>query len=129
MTTEGSDFRVQVSPDGRELLYTPAVPLGDESPTPLLAIPLAGGAPRRVLPCVREFATNAIGVYYTTCGPGPVREMHLLEAAGARDSMIGRARDTGFGGLDTPAVSPDGKPVLVPRGEFTRDLILVENFR
>jgi hypothetical protein len=28
-----------------------------------------------------------------------------------------------------PAVSPDGKSVLVARSELTRDLMLIENFR
>jgi Tol biopolymer transport system component len=128
LTTSGTGYRVRVSPDGRDLLYTPLVPPGRESGTPLLAIPVAGGAPRQVLPCVVGFSANAVGVYYTACGPGPDREVHLVEAATARDSVIGRTRDTAFGQMP-PAVSPDGKSVLVARSELTRDLMMIENFR
>ena len=128
LTTSGTGYRVRVSPDGRDLLYTPLVPPGRESVTPLLAIPVAGGAPRQVLPCVSGFTANAVGVYYTACGPGPDREVHVVEAATTRDSVIGRTRDTAFGPMP-PAVSPDGKSVLVARSELTRDLMLIENFR
>jgi Tol biopolymer transport system component len=128
LTTSGTGYRVQVSPDGRELLYTPLVPPGRESVTPLLAIPVAGGAPRQVLPCVAAFAANSSGVYYTACGPGPERDVHLVGSAMTRDSVIGRTRDTGFGQMP-PAVSPDGKSVLVSRSEWTRDLMMIDNFR
>ena len=125
VTTGGSGLRVRVSPDGHQLLYSPPAVAGN---APLLAIPAAGGAPRQVLPCVRSFSTSAVGVYYIDCGPGPDRDVHLIDAATTRDSVIGRTRDLPYGS-SVLAVSPDGKSLLVPRGEWTRDLMLIENFR
>jgi WD40 repeat protein len=124
VTTGGSTYTVRVSPDGRELLYSPPGEFGN---TPLLATPVSGGAPRRLLPCVRQFATSNVGVYYIECGPGPDRNVHAVAAATMRDSVIGRTRDTPYG--QDLAVSPDGKTVLVERGEWTRDLMLIDNFR
>ena len=126
LTTGGSGYGVRVSPDGRELLYTPPNPEGPERP--LLAAPITGGAPRRLLPCARSFSTSAVGLYYTECGPGPDRNVHVIDAATKRDSVIGRTRDHPYVGSGF-AVSPDGKSLLVPRGEWTRDLMLIENFR
>ncbi len=128
LTTGGSSFRVRVSPDGRELLYSPPAAANDDAP--LLAAPVAGGAPRQLLPCVRAYSifTNAVGLYYAECGPGPDRNVHLVDAATNRDSVIGRTRDAPYQ-PSVFAVSPDGKSVLVPRGEWTRDLMLIENFR
>ena len=74
------------------------------------------------------YLTNAVGLYYTECGPGPDRNVHLIDAATTRDSVIGRTRDAPYQ-PSVFAVSPDGKSVLVPRGEWTRDLMLIENFR
>jgi Tol biopolymer transport system component len=124
LTTGGSGHRVMVSPDGRELLY--AFP--NEGNGPLLAAPLAGGAARRLLPCVRSFTTSAVGLYYIECGRGPAFDVHLVDAATRRDSVIGRAQDTPYMQAEV-GVSPDGKSLLVPRGEWTRDLMLIENFR
>jgi hypothetical protein len=77
---------------------------------------------------VRHFSTSAVGLYYTECGKGPDRNVHLIDAATKRDSVIGRTRDHPYVG-SAFAVSPDGKSLLVPRGEWTRDLMLIENFR
>jgi dipeptidyl aminopeptidase/acylaminoacyl peptidase len=125
VTTAGSGYHVSVSPDGSELLYTTPAPVGPG--VPLVAAPLAGGVPRPVVPCVREFAANATGVYYIACDPGRDWAVHVIDAKTTRDSVIGRTQGTPYGtGI---AVSPDGKSVLVPRGEWTRDLMLIEHFR
>jgi Tol biopolymer transport system component len=124
MTKGGSGYRVRVSPDGRELLHSPP---GGTGEAPLLATPVAGGAPRRLLPCVRQFSTSAVGVYYIECGPGPDRDVHVVDAETMSDRVIGRTRDTPYG--QALAVSPDGKTVLVQRGEWTRDLMMIDNFR
>jgi Tol biopolymer transport system component len=125
LTTRGANYGITVSPDRRELLYkTPARP---GSGVAVVAVPLTGGVPRPVLPCVRAFAANPIGVYYIACDSQPDWNVHLLDAKTRRDSVIGRTRGTPYG--TELAVSPDGKSVLVSRGEFTRDLMLIENFR
>ena len=51
---------------------------------------------------------------------------HILVLPGVMP-VIGRTRDTPYG--QDLAVSPDGKTVLVERGEWTRDLMLIDNFR
>jgi DNA-binding beta-propeller fold protein YncE len=52
----------------------------------------------------------------------------VIDATTQLDAVIGRTRGmpSGPSGL---AVSPDGKTILVPRGEWTRDLMLIDNFR
>ena len=106
LTTGGSGYQVRVSPDGRELLYSAQAEGGI---TPLLALPIAGGKPRRLLPCVRSFSTSAVGLYYIDCEPGPDRNVHVINAATTLDSVIGRTRETPYG-QGAPQSRRKGRP-------------------
>jgi eukaryotic-like serine/threonine-protein kinase len=133
ITTSGSRYRSALSPDGTDVYFQPqtggpATLLA--APAPLLAVPAAGGSiSRQVLPCAADFATNAHGVYYVECGGNTVHQIHFIEAATARDRVIGRTEFLNTELTSTLVVSPDGKTVLVPRQTHTADLMLIENFR
>jgi Tol biopolymer transport system component/DNA-binding winged helix-turn-helix (wHTH) protein len=126
VTRDGSAPFAVESMDGHDLIYKRH--LGD---SPLLAQPLAGGASRQLLPCVSavNFAVVEAGIFYAACGQGPERSMHLLDKAG-RDRVLGSVRDVfGYEMVDRPAVTADGKTVLVHRQSLSNDLMLIENFR
>jgi eukaryotic-like serine/threonine-protein kinase len=154
--TQGGSSPVKYeSADGKALIYqspilyqsADATPLtyrtfGD---TPLMAVPIGGGTPRQLVPCVKElsFAVTKNGVYFSPCGSR--RDRNQLNGfiqtwlAGAEipiqmlDPSTGRIRTVGS--VKAPfdstrmAVSPDGKRILVHRNTYVSDLMLIENFR
>jgi eukaryotic-like serine/threonine-protein kinase len=121
---DGSAFALE-SMDGKELIYKPN--FGD---SPLVALPLAGGPARQVLPCVSavNFAVGPAGIYYAACGPRQGRSIHLFDTAG-RDRVLGSVDDAWGFALDRMAVSPDGQTVLIHRQSLSNDLMLIENFK
>ena len=153
VTQGGSSTVVFESADGKSLLYQSRVVYesadGKTYPTlgdsPLLAVPVSGGTPRQVVPCVRfqSFAVVNTGVYYSPCGsrrdrdqsngyiqtwpPGSEIPIHVL------DPSTGQVRV--LGSVKAPfeptrlAVSPDGTTILVHRNTTISDLMLIENFR
>ena len=154
--TQGGSSPVKYeSADGKALIYqspilyqsVDAKPLtyrtfGD---TPLMAVPIGGGTPRQLVPCVKalSFAVTDTGVYFSPCGSR--RDRNQLNGfiqtwlAGAEipiqvlDPSTGRVRTVGT--LKAPfdstrmAVSPDGKRILVHRNTQVSDLMMIENFR
>jgi serine/threonine protein kinase/Tol biopolymer transport system component len=112
--------------DGKTLFFMRRV----SEPSPLLALPLAGGPEREVAKCVVGFAVGPAGLYSLECLDG---EQALQQApVFLRDPATGRGRllgklDQAVKGL---TVSPDGKTILYTRlvGEGT-DLMMIENFR
>jgi eukaryotic-like serine/threonine-protein kinase len=153
VTEGGSSPVVFESIDGKALIYQGRIvyestdvksypTFGD---SPLLAVPIAGGTPRQVLPCVRflSWAVVNTGVYYSPCGNRRVRDQSngfvQTWPPGSQipiqvlDPSTGRVRV--LGSVKAPfepnrlAVSPDGKTVLVHRNTTTSDLMLIENFR
>jgi serine/threonine protein kinase/Tol biopolymer transport system component len=126
LTTTGSDLLAYESADGREIVYKPA-PLE----SPLLAQPIAAGAPREVVRCVngfRSFAVLRTGIYYTGCGV-PTAKLHHLDPTTGRDRILGEIfAQTGGDGF---GVSPDGHTILVtqPTGLPEADLVLIENYQ
>ena len=125
VTRGGSTFSAQESVDGRDLIYK-----REFGESPLLALPLAGGPVRQLLPCVSavNFAVEPAGIYYAACGPGTARSIRLLDQAG-RDRVLGSISDVWAFGLNRVAVAPDGKTVLVQQQSVSNDLMLIENFR
>jgi hypothetical protein len=125
VTRDGSTFFAVESMDGRDLVYKRN--MGD---SPLLALPLAGGPARQLLPCVTlvNFAVAPAGIYYAACGPGPEHSIHLLDGAGG-DRVLGSARTPWGFELNRLAVSPDGRTILIQQGSASNDLMLIENFR
>jgi hypothetical protein len=151
VTEGGSSPVVFESVDGKALIYQSRVayestgekypPFGD---SPLLAVPIAGGKPRRVVPCVRflSWAVVNTGVYYSPCGSRRGRDQNGFVQTWPPGSQIpiqvldpstGRVRV--LGSVKAPfepnrlAVSPDGKTILVHRNTTISDLMLIENFR
>jgi Tol biopolymer transport system component len=153
--TQGGSSPVKYeSADGKALIYQSPIlyafdakaltyrTLGD---TPLMAMPIGGGTPRQLVPCVKElsFAVTDSGVYFSPCGNR--RDRNQLNgfiqtwSAGAEipiqvlDPSTGRVRTVGS--VKAPfdptrmAVSPDGKRILVHRNTHLSDLMLIENFR
>jgi DNA-binding beta-propeller fold protein YncE len=113
--------------------------------SPLLAVPIAGGKPRQIVPCVRflSWAVTSTGVYYSPCGNRRDRDQtNGFVQTWPRGSQIpiqvldpstGQVRV--LGSVKAPfepnrlAVSPDGRTVLVQRNTTTSDLMLIEHFR
>jgi hypothetical protein len=99
----------------------------------LLALPLAGGAARQLVECVKPtaFAAGPEGVYYVACDPGPDPELHVMNPVTGHDRLLGRLEkyEYRFRPLGL-AVSPDGASVLYPRRiRDSFDLMVIENFR
>ena len=119
-----ANFAIE-SMDGKDLIYK-----RDVADSPLLALPLAGGPTRQLLPCVSgvNFAVGPAGTYYAACGRGPARSIHLLDTTG-RDRVLGNIRDTFPFNFQRVAVAPDGKTILIQQQSLSSDLMLIENFR
>ena len=153
VTQGGSSPVVFESLDGTALIYQSRIayefPDGTSISTfgdgPLMAVPIGGGIPRRVVPCVRflSWAVANTGVYYSPCGSGRYRDksngfvqtwppgsqipIHVLDPSTGRVRVLGSVKAPFE--PNRLAVSPDGKTVLVQRNTTTSDLMLIENFR
>ncbi len=155
VTERGSAPVMYESADGKELIYQTALiyeSTGEKRFTyqtfgdgPLLAVPVAGGPARQLLPCVRwlSFAVTESGVYYSPCGdrrdrnqtngflqtwlPGAEIPIQVLDPSTGRTRVLGRVAPP----FDSArlAVSPDGSTILVQRNIATSDLMAIENFR
>ena len=112
--------------DGKTLLFQPK---GADSP--LMAMPLPGGAARQLVACVNNsaFGVGPQGVYYVPCEASPNPPVHVLDLKTGRDRRLGT-----LDGIRAPAlglsVSPDGRTIVYTRGtDENTDLMLIENFR
>jgi Tol biopolymer transport system component len=125
MTDTGASVFAAESLDGTELVYKT-----DFEDSPLLARPLSGGQPRQLVACVSHanYFLGAAGIYYAACGNGPRRTMHLLDRTG-RDKQLGDVDEPWAFSYGRPAVSPDGKTILVQKQTLSNDLMLIENFQ
>jgi Tol biopolymer transport system component len=153
VTEGGSSALVFESVDGKALIYQSRVvyesaevksyaTFGDG---PLLAVPVAGGRPRKIVPCVKllSWAVADTGVYYSPCGsrrdrdqtngfvqtwpPGSQIPIQVLDPSTGRVRVLGSVKAPFE--PNRLAVSPDGKTVLVHRNTTSSDLMLIENFR
>ena len=153
VTQGGSSLVVFESTDGKALIYQSRIAyesadgktypaLGD---SPLLAVPIGGGTPRQVVPCVKfqSFAVVNTGVYYSPCGSRRDRDqsngfiqtwapdseipIHVLDPSTGHVRILASVKAP----FDPTrlAVSPDGKTMLVHRNTSISDLMLIENFR
>ena len=131
--TRGGGFIAHESADGATLLY---IPKAVESP--LVAQPLAGGAPHPVIACVAgtAFSVTPAGVYYIPCSRNPQRPdpdpfVRVLDPAMGKDREVGRLEKLEWDSLPTSfAVSPDGGTILYGRViRDESDLMVIENFR
>jgi len=122
---EGSGRFACESFDGKTLLFQPK--MGE---APLMAMPLSGGAPHQLVPCVRRaaFSVGPLGVYYVPCDPSPNPSVHVLDLKSGRDKRLGTLDGIARG--ERLSVSPDGRTIVYAKLTIQNaDLMLIENFR
>jgi Tol biopolymer transport system component len=119
--THGGGFFSFESVDGKTLFFMRRM-----DPSPLLALPLAGGPEREVAKCVWIFAVGPAGLYSEECSDGPP-PLFVRDPVTGQGRLLGKLDRTDGAGL---TVSPDGKTILFTRnvGEGS-DLMMIENFR
>jgi Tol biopolymer transport system component/DNA-binding winged helix-turn-helix (wHTH) protein len=123
------------SMDGTGIWYK-----GEHGEAPLLFQPLAGGAARTVIPCVRAagFAIGRDGLYYMACARDgkaahdiPIRIFNLTTG---EDRLFATLDDYSWPAAGQTdgcfAISPDGRTLLYNRlANRETDLMLIEHFR
>ena len=127
LTHGGGGLVGRESADGQSVFYQPG-----SADAPLLAQPIAGGAPRTILPCVAgtSYAVVPQGIYYVPCLDGKSRnpnpQLHVLNPVTGKDGQLGRLEK--FQG--ELAVSPDGRTMFYTRLVTSgADLMMIQNFR
>ena len=124
--THGGGFFSFESVDGKTLFFMRRM-----DPSPLLALPLAGGPEREVAKCVETFAVGPAGLYSEECSTEltglPDKPLFLRDPATGDGRLLGKLDRSEGAGL---TVSPDGKTILFAKivGEGS-DLMMIENFR
>ena len=129
VTTIGTGLAARVSADGQNVLYQ-----REDGDLPLMLLPLNGGPPRELVPCVTlgAFAERAGHLYYATCPKGHEldSEIHVRDERTGSDRVLGNiAQFSCFpSGL---AVSPDERTILYERVSTNpgSDLVLIDHFR
>ena len=83
---EGSGPFACETVDGKTLLFQPK-----DDDSPLMSMALTGGAPRQLVPCVRNsaFGVGPLGMYYVPCDPSPTPSVHALDLKTGRDRRLG----------------------------------------
>jgi Tol biopolymer transport system component/predicted Ser/Thr protein kinase len=121
VTHRGGFFSFE-SIDGKTLFFMRRM-----NPSPLLALPLAGGPEREVAKCVSIFAVGPAGLYSEECSGGPP-PLFVRDPVTGQGRLLGNL-DGAEGGAGL-TVSPDGKTILFAKnpGESS-DLMMIENFR
>jgi eukaryotic-like serine/threonine-protein kinase len=125
VTNGGSALFACESPDGNSLLYQRE----QHGDSPLLAVPVNGGAVRQLVKCVKplSFGVSRTSIYYGACDTGPRTAIHQLDPVTNRDRLFVNIGPTFKAELMD--IAPDDKAILVGRVEETADLMLIENFR
>ncbi len=136
VTTGGSGFWSQESPDRRGILYS-----GSNSQSPLMFQAYAGGPPLQLRSCLAAGSTAATareGIYYLPCPNEPAADqpLHLFDTATGRDAVVGRLegyyRPRDFYSISFRRISlspQDGSVLYIRRFAATADLLLIDGFR
>ena len=132
LTHGGGGYVGRESVDGKTLLYQPAL-----RTSPLMAQPLAGGAPDQLIACVvgTAVAVTDSGIYYVPCSasfaPGPTTPVRVMDPRTGKDREVGRLEQFNMGNMTAGfAVAPDGKTILYSRVVSSgSDVMMIENFR
>jgi hypothetical protein len=131
--TRGGGFIAHESADGGTLFY-----ISKAVESPLMAQPLAGGAPHPVIACVAgtAFSVTPAGVYYIPCSrnpqtPDPDPLVRVFDPATGKDREVGRLEKFEWDNQPSSfAVSADGGAILYGRLiRHESDLMVIENFR
>ena len=103
----------------------------DNGNSPLLLLPLGGGAAKQIVACAEDagFAARKDVVYYVGCEASDSPSIHRADPLTGRDTRLGTLRDY-VGGFRI-SVAPDGASILYPRNSLPvgAELMLIENFR
>ena len=131
ITHGGGGYEGRESADGKTLLYQPTL-----RTSPVMAQPLAGGAPVTLIACVIGIAVAVIdsGIYYIPCSAGFApgqTAVHMMDPATGQAHEVGKLEQFHVGLLTVGfAVSPDGKTILYSRTVSSgADLMMIENYR
>ena len=131
VTHGGGGYVGRESADGKTLLYQPAL-----RTSPVMAQPLAGGAPGTLIACVigTAVAVTDSGIYYVPCSAGFApgqTAVRVMDPGTGKDREVGKLEQYHVGLLTAGfAVSPDGKTILYSRTVSSgADLMMIENFR
>ncbi|HVQ43314.1 MAG TPA: hypothetical protein VMS54_13935 [Vicinamibacterales bacterium] len=130
ITHDGGGYVGHESADRKTLLYQPAL-----RTSPVMAQPLAGGAPGTLIACVigTAVAVTDRGIYYVPCSAGfaPGQTSVRVKPGTGKDREVGKLEQYHVGLLTAGfAVSPDGKTILYSRTVSSgADLMMIENFR
>jgi Tol biopolymer transport system component/DNA-binding winged helix-turn-helix (wHTH) protein len=133
--TRRGGWHLQESLDGKTLFFH-----GVLRGSPLLALPIAGGAQRQVVDCVSSFTVGPAGIYYLACSNGPRTlgpaapgrppggALFLLNPTTGRSRLLGQLEwAADWWG---PTVSPDGRTIFLTKWvEEGGDLTMIEDFR
>ena len=124
LTRTGGSHPVE-SADGHSLLYQ-----AREGKSPLLLMPLGGGAVKQLVSCVfaYAFAISRRGVFYIPCSSSSSPALHVMDPSTGADRLVGtleqRFNEPTFG------VSLDGNQIVYSRFVTNRaDLMLIEGFK
>lgn len=126
ITRAGAGMLAVEAVDGLSLFYQPR-----DGDSPLLAMPLTGGAGKQLVACVHrgKFAATPRGIYYVACDFGPDLKVRVLDPRTGADRVIG-SLDRPALGIYGLSVSADGKAVLYSRvSSFSADIMLIEKFK
>ena len=136
VTTGGSGYWSQESPDHRGILYS-----ASNAASPLMFQVYAGGPPRQLRSCLAAgsvVATVPQGIYYLPCLKAPAADqpLHVFDPQTGRDILLGqleeyhRPRDSYSVNFRKISLSSHDHSVLyIRRGAATADLLLIERFR
>ncbi len=131
VTHGGGGYVGRESADRKTLLYQPAL-----RTSPVMAQPLAGGAPATLIACVigTAVAVTDSGIYYVPCSAGFApgqTSVRVMDPGTGKDREVGKLEQYHVGLLTAGfAVSPDGKTILYSRTVSSgADLMMIENFR
>jgi Tol biopolymer transport system component/DNA-binding winged helix-turn-helix (wHTH) protein len=131
ITHGGGGYVGLESADRKALLYQPAL-----RTSPVMAQPLAGGAPAALIACVigTAVAVSDSGIYYVPCSAGFTpgqTSVRVMNPGTGEDREVGKLEQYHVGSLRAGfAVSPDGKTIVYSRTVNSgADLMMIDNFR
>jgi len=131
ITHGGGGYVGRESADRTTLLYQPAL-----RTSPVMAQPLAGGAPATLIPCVIgiAMAVTDSGIYYVPCSAGFApgqTSVRVMNPGTGKDREVAKLEQYHVGSFRAGfAVSPDGKTILYSRTVSSgADLMMIDNFR
>jgi Tol biopolymer transport system component len=121
--------RPDISPDGKTVLLSPQVQVGERAASYLVVIPATGGEPvarfERDGIAFNAFSPRGDAIDYVMTTDG-VANIWRQSIAGGAPKQLTSFRE---GTIDSFAWKPDGKTLLLTRSEQVNDVVLISHFR